>query len=434
VERVRDELMTDPVPAAQQDMNQQPVIDNGAATMVGSQFEGYDNPGWLSKEPPSGIVVPRNLRRIADDPNEMSTDRYLLNLGPQHPSTHGVLRVVAELDGETVMSTEGHIGQLHRGIEKLAEHHRYYQLGSLMDRGDYAAGIHGELAVALSTEKLAEIEVPRRAQWLRILMGEINRLTSHFLWFGPLSLDAGAMAPFLYVMRDREAALEVLEDVSGARLMFNYVRPGGVNGDWTPGADRKLREFLKTIDGYIDEHYDIIMRSELFQNRTKGIGYISREDALTFGATGFVLRGSGVDFDVRRDRPYSCYDEMEFDVPISDGGDTWSRAEVRFEELRQSVRIIRQALEGLPEGPIMAEMPRVLRVPAGEAYVPIEAPRGEMGVHLYSDGTDKPTRVRYRPPTLYHLALADTITPGQMLADAVVTLGSVDLVLGEVDR
>lgn len=411
-----------------------PIISNGDDTMVPSQFEGYENPGWLSKEPPTGIVVPRNLRRIADDPNEMSTDRYLLNLGPQHPSTHGVLRVVAELDGESVMSTEAHIGQLHRGIEKLAEHHRYYQIGSLMDRGDYAAGIHGELAVALSTEKLAEIEVPRRAQWIRILVGEINRITSHLLWFGPLSLDAGAMAPFLYVMRDREELLEILEEVSGARLMFNYIRPGGVTGDWTVRADQKLRQFLATIDGYMQEHYDIIMESELFQQRTKGIGIITKADALSFGASGFVLRASGVDFDVRRDRPYSCYDEMEFDVPVSDGCDVWARAVVRFEEMRQSIRMMRQVVDGLPEGSIMAEMPRVLRVPAGEAYVPIEAPRGEMGVHLYSDGTDKPTRVRYRPPTLYHLQIADTIAPGNMLADAIVTLGSVDLVLGEVDR
>lgn len=402
--------------------------------LQGSQFEGYENAGWLSPEPPSGIVVPRNVNRIADDPDKMSTDHFILNLGPQHPSTHGVLRVVAEMNGETLMSGEAHIGYLHRGIEKLAEHYRYYQIGSLMDRGDYVSGIHTELALALATETLAEIEVPERAHWLRTLFSEMTRISSHCIWLGPMGLDSGAMGPFLYLMRDREALLEILEEVTGSRMMFNYVRPGGVLADITPNAERKLRAFLDTADQYIDEHWESLAVSEIFQQRIKGIGVVTREQALAMAATGFVARGSGVDVDVRRDRPYAAYDKVNFDVATRTDGDIWARYELRFDEWRQSLRIMRQVLDGIPEGPVMAEMPRVLRVPEGETYASVESPRGEMGVHLFSDGSDKPTRMRYRPPAMYHLQIAEQLLPGQLLGDSIVTLGSFDFVLGEIDR
>lgn len=405
-----------------------------AGRLQSSQFDGYENAGWLSPEPPSGIVVPRNVNRIADDPEKMSTDHFILNLGPQHPSTHGVLRVVAEMNGETLMSGEAHIGYLHRGIEKLAEHYRYYQIGSLLDRGDYVSGIHSELALAMATETLAEIEVPERAHWLRTLFSEVTRISSHTIWLGPMGLDSGAMAPFLYLMRDREALLEVLEEVTGSRMMFNYVRPGGVLNDITPNAERKLRAFLDTADEYLEEHWDVLAVSEIFQQRIKGIGVVTREQALAMAATGFVARGSGVDIDVRRDRPYAAYDKVEFDVATRTDGDIWARYELRFDEWRQSLRIMRQILDGIPEGPVMAEMPRVLRVPAGETYAAVESPRGEMGIHLFSDGSDKPTRVRYRPPALYHLQIAEQLLPGQFLGDSIVTLGSFDFVLGEIDR
>lgn len=402
--------------------------------MTPDQFEGYDNMGWLSAQEPAGIPVPRNVRRIADDPDLMSTEHYLLNLGPQHPSTHGALRVVLELNGESIMSSEAHIGYLHRGIEKLAEHRRYHQLATLMDRGDYAAPIFGEIAAAMAVEKLGEYEVPARADWIRAIISEVTRLSSHFLWFGPLGLDSGAMGPFLYMARDREACLEVLEAVSGARMMHNYVRPGGVAFDWNAEADRKLRLYLEKADQYLDEHWDVLMASEIFQMRTKGIGVVSKEYCLSAGGTGFVARSAGIDWDLRKNRPYGAYDKLDFDVMVMDEGDIWARAVCRFDEMRQSVRMLHQLVDGMPEGDYTAKMPRIIRLPEGEAYAAVEGARGELGVHLYSDGSDKPYRFRYRPPILYHLAMADTVLPGQMLADAIVSLGSFDFCFGEVDR
>jgi len=396
--------------------------------------EGYENPGWLSPEPPEGITVPRNIRRIADDPGQLSTDHYLLNLGPQHPSTHGVGRFVLELDGERIMSSEAQVGQLHRGIEKLSEHRRYNQLGTLVDRADYVSGIHSELAVALSAERLADIEVPRRANWLRTLIGEVNRITSHYMWMGPTGLDTGAMGIFLFMMKDREMCLDALEEVTGSRMMFNYVRPGGVLADITPRAEKLLRDYLAVADARMQEHWESLFESELFQQRTKGIGVVSRQDALDFGTTGFVLRASGIDWDLRRDRPYAAYDEMDFDVMTRDEGDIFARMVCRLDEIRQSLRIVRQCLDGLPEGPVSAKLPKVLRVPEGEAYVPVEGPRGEVGVHLYADGSDKPLRMHLRPPTQYSLNIADALLPGQLLADSIVTLGSFDFCFGEVDR
>jgi NADH-quinone oxidoreductase subunit D len=397
-------------------------------------FEGYRNPGWLSQEAPPGITVPRNIRRIADDPLQLSTDHYLLNVGPQHPSTHGALRVVMELDGERIMSGEAHVGQLHRGIEKLAEHRRYHQLGTLVDRADYVSGITCETAVALATEELADIEVPQRAQWLRCLMAEVNRIASHYMWMGPMGLDSGAMGIFLYMQKDREAFVDVLEEMTGQRLMFNYVRPGGVRGDLTPRAEQILRDYLKVGIKRIEEHWDSLFESELFQMRTKGTAVLSREEVLNYGATGFVLRGSGVDWDLRRDRPYDAYSQFDFDVMTRPSGDIFDRMVCRLDEVRQSLRIIEQCLDGLPEGSIQAKLPKVLRVPEGEACGIVESARGEVGIHIYSDGSDKPLRMRYRPPTMYSLAMAEILLPGMMLADAIVGMGSFDFCFGEVDR
>lgn len=407
-----------------------PEVDN----LTAEQYEGYDNPGWLSKEPPTGIPVPRNINRIASDPDKMPTDHFLISLGPSHPSTHGALRIVLELDGESAMSSETHIGYLHRGIEKLGENREYTALQTLMPRGDYAAGIFPEAATAQAIESLGEIEVPARAQWLRALAGEVNRIASHMLWLGPLGLDSGAMAAFLYMTRDREHCLEILESMTGQRLTFNYSRPGGVAHDMNSDAERKIRSFIKTFDQYIDEHYDVLVGSELFQMRTKGIGVLSKEDALSFGATGFVARASGIDWDLRRDRPYGPYAELDFGVAVKTEGDIFARVLVRMDELRQSLRLIEQLIDGLPEGDYKAKMPRVLRLPKGEGYGYVEGARGELGIHIYSDGSSKPYRVRYRPPILYHLAIADALIPGGLLADGIVTLGSFDFCFGEVDR
>jgi NADH-quinone oxidoreductase subunit D len=388
------------------------------------QAEGTFDPG----------KAPAGIKRIPKGVDGLATEHLVVNIGPQHPSTHGVLRLVAELDGEEVINVEVAVGYLHRGIEKLGEHRRYHQLGTLMDRGDYVSGIHGELAAALATEQLLDVEVPPKAQWLRSLMGEINRIASHMVWFGTLGLDTGAMGQFLYAMREREALLDVLESVSGQRMMFNYVRPGGVLDDFTPDAEQKLRTFLRTIDAYIDEHHALLGGNEIFQKRVRGVGIIDRETALSFALTGANLRASGIPYDVRRDKPYSAYGELDFDVPLGATGDAWDRYLVRVEEMRQAARMIGQCIDGLPAGDVMAKVPKVLRPPAGEVYACVESPRGEVGVHLVSDGSDTPYRFHYRAPSLFAMQVLEEIIPGNLLADAIMLVGSVDVVLGEIDR
>ena len=379
-------------------------------------------------------LLPCGLHRAPSGVDHVTTEHLVLSMGPQHPSTHGVLRLNLEIDGEEVVGAEAIIGYLHRGIEKLAESRRYHAVGTLMDRGDYASGIHNELAFALATEKLLEVEVPRRANYLRTLLGELNRIASHIVWYGPAGLDAGAMGAFLYVFRDREMILDILEDVTGQRMMFNYVRPGGVVADLTTTAEAKIRHFLDEFAVHVNENDELLMGNEIFQARTRKIGVFSREAALGFGLTGGNLRASGVNWDIRKDRPYAAYDEMEFDIPVSEDGDIYARCAVRLEEMRQSARIIRQCIDGLPEGEFTAKVPKVLRPPAGEAYAAVESPRGELGVHLVSGGSDTPYRMRYRPPALYALQAGETLLPGGLIADAVVLMGSMDVVLGEIDR
>jgi len=391
--------------------------------------------GWLTAgEPPPSGDQPCSVYGCVAGVDSLATDRLVVNMGPQHPSTHGVLRVLLELDGEVVTAGEAVIGYLHRGIEKLAESRRYSAVGTLMDRGDYVSGIHNELAFALAAEKVAGIEVPRRANWLRVLMGELNRVASHLVWYGTMGLDTGAMGQFLYAVRDRERLLDIFEDITGQRMMFNYVRPGGVVRDITPTAEKKIRDFLSTIDGYIDEHDALLGGNEIFQARMRGVGVIDKSQAVAFGLSGANLRASGVSFDVRRDLPYAAYDEMEFSVPVAEEGDCYSRYLVRMAEMRQAVILVRQSLDGLPEGDFTAKVPKVLRPAAGEAYASVESPRGELGVHLVSDGSEYPYRMRYNPPALYALQAGEAILPGNLLADAVVILGSLDVVLGEVDR
>ncbi|MDZ4169759.1 MAG: NADH-quinone oxidoreductase subunit D [Coriobacteriia bacterium] len=391
--------------------------------------------GWLTPNPPTDVeFVPASLKRAPMGVDALDTERLIVNMGPQHPSTHGVLRLLLELDGEEVVAAESVVGYLHRGIEKLAEHRRYNAVGTLMDRGDYTSGIFNELAFALAAEAIMAVEIPRRAQWLRVLLSELNRIASHLVWYGTFGLDTGAMGQFLYAVRDREQLLDILEDITGQRMMFNYVRPGGVVADITTTAEPKIRAFLATIDGYLDEHEALLGGNEIFQGRTRGVGVFERPMAAGFGLTGANLRASGLGFDVRKDRPYAAYEEMDFSVPLATEGDCYARYLVRMGELRQAVRIVRQCIDGLPEGEHTAKVPKVIRPPVGEAYAAVESPRGELGVHLISDGTENPYRMRYRPPALYALQAAEAILPGVLLADAVVILGSVDIVLGEIDR
>jgi NADH-quinone oxidoreductase subunit D len=379
-------------------------------------------------------VLPKGLRRVPKGIDELATEHLIVNMGPQHPSTHGVLHILLELDGEEVVAAEASLGYLHRGVEKLAETRRYHQVGTLLDRADYVSGIHSEAAFAMAVEQLATIEVPRKAHWIRSLMMEINRIASHMLWLGTFGLDVGAMAPFLYTMREREALLDILEEVTGARMMFNYVRPGGVLADLPAGIDAKVRTFLDTFDGYMDEYDTLLGGNEIFIERVKGVGVIDRSTALCFGMTGACLRAAGVDYDVRRAIPYAAYPELEFEVPLGSVGDCWDRYAVRMGELRQSARLIRQLVDGMPEGEHTAKVPKLLKPPVGEAYAAVESPRGELGIHLVSDGGATPYRMRLRSPAYFNLSVVDEALSGGLLADAVATLGSLDIVLGEIDR
>lgn len=378
--------------------------------------------------------LPTGLRRVPGGVDELATEHLVINMGPQHPSTHGVLHILLELDGEEIVAAEASLGYLHRGIEKLAEHRRYHQVGTLLDRADYLAGVHTEWAFLAAVERLAEIEVPPKALWLRSLLSELTRLSSHLLWLGTFGLDVGAMAPFLYILREREMILDILETITGARLMFNYLRPGGVLDDLPPEAEPMIREFLPKLSVYLDEYHELLTGNEIFVVRVHDIGIIGRETAVAFGLTGASLRGSGFGWDVRKERPYGAYPELRFDVPVGNTGDTWDRYMVRMEEMRQAARMVEQLLDGMPEGEFRAKGPRVLRPPAGEAYAAVESPRGELGIHLVSDGSDKPYRMKLRSPALYNLSVVDEVLPGHKIADAVAIVGSLDIVLGEIDR
>lgn len=393
-------------------------------TTPGLLAEGTHDPGT----PPAGI------KRAPTGVDHLATEHLVINMGPQHPSTHGVLRLLIEVDGEEVVTVEVSVGYLHRGIEKLAEHRRFNAIGTLMDRGDYVSGIHGETAVALAVERLMEIEVPRKAQWLRSLAAELNRIASHLVWFGTFGLDTGGMGQFLYAMRDREAILDILEAITGQRMMFNYARPGGVVADLPVGIDEKIRAFCDTFDTYLDEHHALLGGNEIFQGRVKGIGIIDAEKAFAFGLTGANLRGAGVDFDVRKKRPYDAYPELDWEVPLGSAGDAWDRYMVRMGEMRQSARMIRQLIDGIPEGEHTAKVPKVLRPPAGEIYACVESSRGETGIHLVTDGGDTPYRMHYRAPSIFALQAVEDIVPGHLIADTVMMVGSTDVMLGETDR
>ncbi len=391
-------------------------------------------PAITSEGSQPNAVLPRGLKRVPRGVDELATEHLVLNMGPQHPSTHGVLHVLVELDGEEVIAAEASLGYLHRGIEKLAESRRYHQVGTLLDRADYVSGLHTETAFALAVESLAGIEVPRRASWLRTLAMELNRYASHLVWLGTFGMDSGAMAPFLYIMRDREMILDVLEAWCGSRMMFNYVRPGGVFADIPAGLDAKIRDWLAVADGYLDDNDALLGGNEIFQARMKGTGVIDAATALAFGMTGGCLRASGVDYDLRRDVPYCAYPELTFEVPLGTTGDNMDRYRVRIGEMRECLRLIRQLVDGMPEGEFTAPMPKAFRPPAGESYAAVESPRGELGIHVMSDGGPTPYRMRLRSPAYYNLAIVDEALAGGLVADAIVTLGSLDIVLGEIDR
>lgn len=362
------------------------------------------------------------------------TEEVQINMGPQHPSTHGVLRVILTIDGETIIDAKPDIGYLHRGVEKLAEKRSYTQFITLTDRTDYLSSMINNTVYAMAIEKLMQIEVPERAEYIRVIMMELQRIASHLVFLGAYGLDIGASTPFVYAFREREDICDMFEMVCGARLTYSYICPGGVSKDIPDGFEPKLKAFLKKMPSRMAEFDDLLTNNGILIYRSKGVGYISAEDALDWAMSGPPLRGSGVPFDLRKDQPYSIYDRIEFDVITQPEGDCLSRYKIRAQEIMQSLRIIEQAIGGLPEGDYTAKAPKVLKPQAGEIYTRVESPRGDLGVYLVSDGSANPFRLHWRAPSFINLAALSDMLIGWKIADAVAIIGSLDIVLGEVDR
>ncbi len=389
-----------------------------------------------------------------------SAKTMVLNMGPQHPSTHGVLRVILELDGEIVVKAEPVIGYLHTGIEKNCEKLTYTQAITLTDRIDYLAPLSNNLCFCLAVEKLLNLEVPKRAQYIRVLLTEITRIASHLVWVGTHAIDLGAMSVFLYTFREREEILKILEYVSGQRMMTSYFRTGGLALEPPPGWLDHVRRFLDSFPPHLDEYEDLLTNNRIWLGRTKGVGILSAADAIAMGASGPLLRASGVAFDVRKAFPYSSYDEFDFNIRVQTAGDCFARYQVRMAEMRESLKIVRQAMDKIPaEGPFRATAPGIIppareemktsiegliyhfkiytegfAPPAGEVYQAIESPRGELGVFMASDGSAKPYRVKFRAPSFINLQTLPKLCEGRLIADVVACIGTTDIVLGEVDR
>jgi NADH-quinone oxidoreductase subunit D len=393
-------------------------------------------------------------------PEEGPKDRTMvLNMGPQHPSTHGVLRLVIEIDGETVLKVVPDIGYLHTGIEKTCEAKFYQQVVPMTDRIDYLCPMTNNLAYCLAVEKLLQIEIPPRAQWIRVLLNELTRLNSHLVWLGTHAMDIGALTVFLYTFREREEILRIFEAVSGQRMMTSYFRVGGLALEPPLNLFDRIQKFIKILPEKIDEYQNLLVGNPIWMGRLKGVGHLSAEDAIALGVTGPPLRASGVDWDLRRDMPYSSYEKFQFNVPVSNGCDVWARYIIRIDEMRESVKICQQALDGMPEGEIKANAPHVVlpdrekmktemesliyhfkivtegfTVPAGQVFQAVESPRGVMGYYVVSDGTAKPYRVHMRNPSFASLQALQTMCEGRLIADVVAVIGSIDIVLGEIDR
>jgi NADH-quinone oxidoreductase subunit D len=384
-----------------------------------------------------------------------------ISMGPQHPSTHGVLQLILELDGEIVRKATPHIGFLHRGVEKLAEHRTYHQVLPLTDRLDYLAPMHNNLGYVLAVEKLLGITdaIPERAQVVRVLLAELTRLKSHLVWLACHALDIGAMTVFIYCFREREHIMNIYEKISGARMTSNYFRVGGLSADLPAGLEQEIRTFVNDMPGHINTYEGLLTGNKIWQKRIQGVGVISAEDAIDLGVTGPSLRASGVDWDLRRDQPYSGYENYDFNVIVEDGCDTWARYVARLKEMHQSCKIIHQALDKLKPGPILADAPKIVLPPkqdvvntieglihhfkiitegfkpeVGEVYVGVENPKGEVGFYLVSDGSPRPYRMKIRPASFINLQALPKMCEGSMLADVVAVIGTLDIVLGEIDR
>ncbi len=386
-------------------------------------------------------------------------ETVLLNMGPQHPSTHGVLRLLVELDGEVVVNVVPDIGFLHTGVEKNMEAKRYWQAEVMTDRLDYLNPIGNNLAYCLAVEKLTGLEVPPRAQAIRVILAELQRISSHLVWLGTHLLDLGATSLFLYTFRERELILDIFEMVSGARMMTTYIRPGGLWRDVPEGFEDAVREFIRAFPKRLSQYEALVTKNPIYRDRTRHIGVLSKEDAMRWGVTGPMLRASGVAYDTRKARPYCGYEQYEFEIPVQESGDVYARYLVRVEEMRQSLKIIRQALNKLPEGPVRSDnrkymppsreeigtdMQALIRhfkfwtegfaPPKGSAYAAVESPRGTLGVFIESDGSPRPYRVHMRTPSFANLQALPVMAKGALIADLIAIVGSVDIVLGDVDR
>lgn len=382
-----------------------------------------------------------------------------LNMGPQHPATHGVLRVVLELDGETIIKATPHLGYLHTGIEKNAEDKLYYKVIPMTDRMDYLAPMSNNLGYVLAVEKLLGIDIPEKVKYARVLLSELTRLNSHLVWLGTHALDVGAMSMLLYTFRERELILDVYEAVSGQRMMSTYFRVGGLAYDLPPGFDKKVKKILKVFPEKMKDYINLLSANRIWIKRLTGVGKLTSEQALDLSLTGPMLRSTSIKYDVRKAQPYSGYEKFDFEIPTGKTGDCYDRYLVRLEEMRQSLRIVEQALNGMPEGPYKADVPGVVlppkekvltemeamifhfkiitegfKVPAGSYYQAIESPKGELGYYMVSDGGAKPYRMRVRPPSFVNLQALDPMVRGGLVADVITCIGSIDIVLGEVDR
>ncbi|MBI5701049.1 NADH-quinone oxidoreductase subunit D [Candidatus Saganbacteria bacterium] len=366
--------------------------------------------------------------------SNLKTEEYFLSMGPQHPSTHGVLRLILKLDGEVVTQAVADMGYIHRGLEKMAENRLYIQIYPFTDRMDYLSSMTNNLSLALSVEKLAGITPPPRADYLRVIMAELNRLASHLIAIGTFSLDIGAFTPFLYCFRERERIIDLFESASGSRLTYNYIRHGGVARDIPENFIKDTKAFLKYFKPCIDEYEALLTENPIFLERTKNVGIITKEQCIKYSLSGPVLRGSSIKYDLRKENPYSGYDKFDFDIPVGAVGDSWDRYIVRVQEMRESVKILEQALDQIPAGDIKVKVPLNLKPAAGESYVGIETPRGELGFYLVSQGLNRPYRMKIRPPSFCNLSIIGEILKGWKMADVVVILGTIDVVLGEIDR
>jgi len=398
----------------------------------------------------AGLAEGKPLKRVED---------LLLNMGPQHPSTHGVLRIVLDLEGETIVKATPHLGYLHRGVEKLAENSTYTQIIPLTDRLDYTCSMTNNYAFVRAVEKLLQIEIPERAEYIRTIVAEMQRLAGHLFWLGTQALDIGAMTVFFYTFREREVLLDLFELLCGARLTMSYYRVGGVDRELTQEIIDRLYKFLETFPDKVTEYNTLLETNRIWIGRTRDVALITAEDAVSFGLTGPPLRGSGVNYDVRKAEPYGVYDKLDWEVPLGKNCDTYDRYWIRIEEMRQSASIIKQCLDRLPSGPIITDLPQIaypprdkiqtdmeslihhfmiatqgFKVPEGEIYCGTEVPKGELGFYILSQGGNRPYRLRIRPPSFIHMGAFDHMAKGYMIADIVTIFGTYDIVMGECDR